>query len=129
MPEGADSSAYAQPFIFFLGALVFLLVPIGLSLVFRPRHPGGEKDESYECGMEPVGSAWFRHPIQYYLIALIFIVFDVEAIFILPWAVRAKYMLHGGLALLVFVEMTVFACILLLGWYYAVRKGALEWLK
>ncbi|HOS95755.1 MAG TPA: NADH-quinone oxidoreductase subunit A [Armatimonadota bacterium] len=129
MGPGIDSRDYVQAFIFLIGALVFLLVPLGLALLFRPNQPGGLKHTTYECGEEPIGSAWFRHPIQYYLIALVFIVFDVEAIFILPWAVQARALIREGLGLFAFTEMTIFAGILLLGWYYALRKGALEWLK
>jgi len=130
MPDSPDSAgSYLQPFIFLIGAIVFLIAALVASWLFRPRRPGGQKETTYECGEVPIGTAWFRHPIQYYLIALIFIAFDVEAIFILPWAVVARDLVAGGQALFAFVEMSIFACILLLGWYYAVRKGALEWLK
>jgi len=128
-PRGFESGDYLQPFIFFIGAIVFLAAPLILSWLLRPRGTDPDKDTSYECGVEPTGTAWFRHPIQYYLIALVFIVFDVEAVFILPWAVRARDLVVGGFGLFAFVEMTIFAGILMLGWYYAVRKGALEWLK
>lgn len=77
---------------------------------------------TYECGEEPDGLAWVRFHPRYYVVALVFVVFDVEAAFLLPWALNIE---SGGLV--VMVEMFVFLGILLLGWLYAVRKGALTW--
>lgn len=80
------------------------------------------KFDTYECGEEPDGVAWVRFHPRYYVIALIFVLFDVETVFLLPWALNIEAM--GGVAI---VEMFVFVGILLLGWAYAWRKGALEW--
>lgn len=78
--------------------------------------------DTYECGEEPEGVAWVRFHPRYYLVALLFVLFDVETVFILPWALNLD-----DLGLLALVEMVVFVGILLLGWAYAVRKGAIEW--
>jgi NADH:ubiquinone oxidoreductase subunit 3 (subunit A) len=80
------------------------------------------KYDTYECGEEPDGLAWIRFHPRYYVIALIFVLFDVETVFMLPWALNIRQL--GSVAI---VEMVVFVAILLLGWLYAWRKGALEW--
>jgi len=77
---------------------------------------------TYECGEEPEGGAWIRFHPRYYLVALVFVLFDVETVFILPWALNLK-----GLGLVALVDMGVFLGILLLGWVYALKKGALKW--
>ncbi len=77
---------------------------------------------TYECGENPQGSAWIRFHPRYYVVALVFILFDVEAVFLFPWALNLK-----GLGLLAVIDMTVFAAVLMLGWVYALRKGALRW--
>ena len=78
--------------------------------------------ETYECGMEALGGRWTQFNFRYYLFALLFVVFDVEVVFIYPWAIRFKQ-----LGLFAFIEMLVFILILLVGWLYAWRKQALEW--
>ncbi|MCK6506641.1 NADH-quinone oxidoreductase subunit A [Myxococcota bacterium] len=80
------------------------------------------KTDTYECGEEPDGAAWVRFHPRYYVVALLFVLFDVETVFILPWALNVEGL--GGTAI---VAMFAFAAILLLGWAYAVRKGALRW--
>ena len=77
---------------------------------------------TYECGEEPAGKVWIRFHPRYYVVALVFVLFDVEVIFLVPWALNARVL--GPFAV---VEMIVFALILLLGWFYALRKGALKW--
>jgi len=78
--------------------------------------------DTYECGEEPDGVAWIRFHPRYYTIALVFVLFDVETVFILPWAINIEPM--GGIAI---AEMGIFIAILLLGWLYALKKGALRW--
>jgi NADH-quinone oxidoreductase subunit A len=78
--------------------------------------------DTYECGEEAEGSAWIRFHPRYYLVALVFVVFDVEAAFLLPWALNLRHASPWTL-----VEMAAFLGVLLLGWLYAVRKGALKW--
>jgi len=88
----------------------------------RSRKPSEARTRTYECGEEPDGGAWMRFHPRYYLVALVFVIFDVEAIFLLPWAVSLRDM--GAVALW---SMLVFLAVLLLGWVYAVQKGALRW--
>lgn len=80
------------------------------------------KLDTYECGEEPEGVAWVRFHPRYYVVALLFVLFDVETVFILPWALNIE-----PLGLFALVEMVLFVGILLLGWGYAVRKGAIQW--
>jgi len=88
----------------------------------RPKQEVASKYDTYECGEEPDGDAWARFHPRYYLVALVFVLFDVETAFLLPWALGLE-----DLGLFALVEMFVFLGILMLGWLYAVRKGALQW--
>jgi NADH-quinone oxidoreductase subunit A len=96
------------------------------SAVLGPRHPTKYKNSSYECGMTPVGSARERFPIKFYLIAMLFIIFDIETIFLYPWAVM---FIHQQRAYRLFLlgEMGIFVGILFIGYFYILRKGALDW--
>ncbi len=109
-----------------------LLMAVGALVtawLLRPADPYDEKEITYECGVDPIGPAWGQFFVRYYVIALIFVVFDVEAIFLFPWAVVYRKLLHTpGFGPLAFVEMFVFIAILLIGLGYAWRKGDLEWL-
>ena len=93
-----------------------------LLLRVRARRPVPTTFETYECGEEPDGVAWVRFHPRYYVVALIFVLFDVETVFILPWALNIRPL--GSTAI---IEMVLFMGILLLGWLYAVRKGAIKW--
>jgi len=103
-------------------AIVFAVVPIAISRLIAPNRPDRVKSSPYECGVETIGPADIQFHARFYLYALIFAVFDVEAIFIYPWAVA-----YGGLGLFALVEMALFVVILLVGFAYAWRKRALEW--
>ena len=92
------------------------------ALRVRAKKPSPAQKLTYECGEEPDGSAWMRFHPRYYLVALVFVLFDVEAVFLLPWAVSQHTV--GAVALW---SMALFIVILLLGWLYAVKKGALRW--
>jgi NADH-quinone oxidoreductase subunit A len=98
--------------------IVFLLVQWALG----PRRPSAIKGEAFECGNAPSGSAWGRFSVKFYLTAILFIVFDVEIVFLYPWAIEFR-----SLGLMGFVEMLLFVAILTLGLAYVWRKGALEW--
>ncbi len=98
------------------------MLVFGLMLRVRARVSPPTKHDTYECGEEPDGRAWIRFHPRYYVVALIFVLFDAEAAFLLPWALNLRDI--GPLAL---VEVFVFVGILLLGWLYALRKGALKW--
>jgi NAD(P)H-quinone oxidoreductase subunit 3 len=111
---------------YLLGFLIVCsLVPVlalTASKVVRPSRRGPVRRTTYESGMEPVGGAWIQFNIRYYMFALVFVVFDVETVFLYPWAVA-----FNQLGLLAFVEALVFITILVIGLVYAWRKGALEW--
>jgi NADH-quinone oxidoreductase subunit A len=101
------------------------LVPalfLGAGALLRPRRPSPVKAEAFECGNPPSGPAWQRFPVKFYLTAIIFIVFDVEVVFLYPWAVTFR-----GLGMFGFLEMVVFVLVLALGLVYVWRKGALDW--
>lgn len=107
----------------FLGISFFIpTAAIVTALIFSPKKPNPQKSETYECGMEPVGGAWVQFKVQYYIYALIFLIFDIETIFLYPWAVA-----YGKLGLFAVVEGIIFILILAGGLLYAWRKGALEW--
>ncbi|MBI4549880.1 MAG: NADH-quinone oxidoreductase subunit A [Candidatus Omnitrophica bacterium] len=108
--------------IFLVIALIFPLLPLVLAKFVAPRKPGAIKNATYECGIEATGDAWIQFRSQYYLYALLFVVFDVETVFIYPWAVA-----YRQLGLFAFVEMLIFVAILAVGLLYAWRKGVLEW--
>jgi NAD(P)H-quinone oxidoreductase subunit 3 len=111
---------------YFLGFLLICgLVPvlaIGTSYIVAPKRKGVERRLTYESGMEPIGGAWIQFNIRYYMFALIFVIFDVETVFLYPWAVA-----FSQLGLLAFVEALIFIAILVVALVYAWRKGALEW--
>ena len=98
------------------------VIAIALGYLFGPRRPTLRKSLPYESGMPPIGPGTRRMPIRFYLVAVLFILFDIEVVFLLPWAV-----VFGTLGILGLVEMLVFIVILLVGYVYAWKKGALEW--
>jgi NADH-quinone oxidoreductase subunit A len=98
------------------------LIAIGLGTIFGPRKESAAKSMPYESGMNPYGEGKRRMPIRFYLIAVLFILFDIEVVFFLPWAITFRQLGLFGL-----VEMLIFILILLVGYVYAWKKGALEW--
>jgi NADH-quinone oxidoreductase subunit A len=106
-------------------AIGFAVLGLVVARLLRPKKPSPVKQESYECGIETIGDTWVQFKAQYYLFALIFVVFDIEVVFLFPWAVA--YGRSETLGLVALVEAAVFALILLVGLMYAWRKGALEW--
>ena len=113
---------YVPIFIFI--AVVGTLLPITLLLakLVRPDNPSKTKLMPYECGIDPIASARGRYTVRYYSIAILFVVFDVETIFLFPWAVRFKAFGLFGL-----IEMLIFLAILIVGYIWVWKKGALEW--
>ena len=97
-------------------------VAFGAARLIAPRRPVGDKLLTYECGIDPVGEGWSQSQVRYYVFALLFVMFDVEAVFIFPWAVRLEALQVFGL-----VEMIIFIAILALGLLYAWRKRVLRW--
>jgi NADH-quinone oxidoreductase subunit A len=114
--------SYLTVVIFSLLALALAGGILALGSLFRPKKPTREKRIAYESGVDPVGDGWSQSQIRYYLFAVLFVIFDVEAVFIFPWATRLEA--YGSFGL---VEMGVFVFILLLGLVYAWRKGVLRW--
>nr|YP_009403654.1 NADH dehydrogenase subunit 3 [Hypsela tridens]ASA34847.1 NADH dehydrogenase subunit 3 [Hypsela tridens] len=111
--------------IFWAFLIISSLIPIlavFISGVLAPISKGPEKLSSYESGIEPIGEAWLQFRIRYYMFALVFVVFDVETVFLYPWA-----MSFDLLGVSVFLEAFIFVLILIVGSLYAWRKGALEW--
>jgi len=102
--------------------VVLVLALLGIASIFRPAHPHAAKLLTYECGVDPVGTDWSQSQVRYYIFGLLFVIFDVEAVFIFPWAIILERLGVFGL-----VEMGIFIVILLLGLIYAIRKGVLKW--
>jgi NADH-quinone oxidoreductase subunit A len=111
------------PIFWFLGAAIaFPLVTLVAARLIRPRRAEGAKLEAYECGVPAEGSARGRYSVRFYILAILFVIFDVEVIFLYPWAVRYQQLGWFGVA-----EAAVFLGILIVGYFWAYRKGALEW--
>jgi len=126
----AMAGHYATVFIFVIVGFIFAGMALGVARMIRPSHPSPAKMTTYECGELPIGTAWVRFNVRFYLIALFFIIFDVEVIFMYPWAVvfRSLYPVPG-LGAIVFWEMIIFLGILALGLAYVWVKGDLNWAK
>ncbi len=105
-----------------VSALAFGALIIGAAALIRPKRPYPVKTSTYECGLETIGSTWVRFRVQYYLYALLFVIFDIETVFLYPWAVAL-----GALTPFALVEMAVFVLILVVGLVYAWKAGALDW--
>ncbi len=119
-------TAYWPVMIFFIFAIIFPVLPIVLGRFVRPSLYQKAKMRPYECGIDPTTEAHDRFTVRYYIVAMLFLIFDVETIFLLPWAIifMGDDFTFTKFALL---EMFVFIGILIVGYYYAWRKGALEW--
>jgi len=113
---------YLTVAIFAVAAVGMVGAMLGLARLIRPTRPQPQKYISYESGVDPVGVGWSQSQIRYYVFALLFVMFDVEAVFIFPWAIRLEALGVFGL-----VEMSIFIVILALGLIYAWRKGVLRW--
>jgi NADH:ubiquinone oxidoreductase subunit 3 (subunit A) len=124
LPSSGFLTSYAAVLAFLVVAIGFLVVNLLIWKVLRPSRPSEEKNTTYECGENPTGSAWIQFNIRFYVFALIFIIFDVEAVFLLPWAVVFRQ-----IGLLAFVEGLVFIAILVVALAYVWRKGDLEWIR
>ena len=114
--------AYVPVLLFVLVAIGFAIFTLMISSLIQSSRYNEVKLQPYECGIEPGTDARDRYSVRYYLIAMLFVIFDVETVFMFPWAV-----IMDELALFGLIEMLVFLFILVLGYFYAWRKGALEW--
>lgn len=108
-----------------IGAIGFALAPLAVVWLVAPRKPSREKGEIYECGVLTTGETWVRFRLQYYIYAIMFVVFDIETVFLYPWA--ASYAEVGGLGWFALIEMIIFLVILTVGLVYAWAKGVLRW--
>jgi NADH-quinone oxidoreductase subunit A len=116
--------SFAPVLIFFLAGAAVVAAALFASRLVAPHHPGEVKNSTYECGELPVGSPWVRFNTRFYVIALIFLVFDVEVLFLFPWAVNLKkFGLFG------WIDMAVFIGILAVGLAYVWGKGDLDWVR
>ncbi|MHB1605215.1 MAG: NADH-quinone oxidoreductase subunit A [Leptospirales bacterium] len=113
---------YVPIFLFLLVAIGFGAVSLTIGRLIRPKNPYKDKNAPYECGVPPINDARERFSIRYYVIAMLFLIFDVEVVFLYPWAVD-----FDRLGLFGLVEMMIFIFILLVGYVYAWKKEALEW--
>jgi NADH-quinone oxidoreductase subunit A len=114
--------AYVAIALMVVLATLVALIAIGLGTLFGPRKQSEAKGMPYESGMNPYGEGTRRMPVRFYLIAVLFILFDIEVIFFLPWAIVFRELKIFGL-----IEMSIFIAVLLVGYVYAWKKGALEW--
>ncbi len=123
---GSPITAYWPVMIFFVVAIIFPVLPLVLGRFIRPINYEKGKMRPYECGIDPTTGAHERFTVRYYIVAMLFLIFDVETVFLLPWAVifMGDDFSFTKFAL---IEMFVFIGILVVGYYYAWRKGALEW--
>lgn len=133
MNEVSQLSEFGKIFIFLIMGVLFVLFTFFLGWLVAPKNPNSEKLSSYECGEEPKGNSWIQFNSRFYVIALIFLLFDVEMVFIFPWAtvfgqesLIAADPRWGWLSL---VEMFIFVGILLIGLIYVWKKGDLSWIK
>src|SRR5436309_4431829 len=122
----AEYSPYLLIVVLLAGAVAFALTPLALAWLwarkFSPRKPGHDKNAIYECGLESKGDAWVQFKAEYYLYAIIFLIFDVETIFLLPFAVAFTHLSAGA-----FVAMVIFLLLLVEGLVWAWQKGVLTW--
>ena len=117
-------SEFGQILTFIFLAIVFVIAGLVTARLIAPKNPTKEKLTTYECGENPIGSPWIKFNIRFYVIALVFIVFDLEVVFLFPWAVVFQKM-----GMFAFVEMLVFLVILGLGFIYLWARGDLEWIR
>ena len=113
---------YIPVLMFVIAAISFAMITIGASTIIMPRRVSPEKVSAYECGVDPVGDARGRFTIKFYMVAVLFILFDIEAVFLYPWAVAFRQLGLYGL-----IEMALFIVILFVGYVYLLKKRALEW--
>jgi NADH-quinone oxidoreductase subunit A len=131
MPPAAAAQAaslheYIPLLILMALAMILAATLVGLSWILGPKKPSAAKLAPYECGVTPVGSARERFPVKFYLIAMLFIIFDIETVFLYPWAVTFRGLPHAMQVFELF-EMIVFIVILFVGYIYVWKKGAFEW--
>src|SRR5258708_9857644 len=118
---------YIPILLMFLIAVGFAVSMIIVSRIFGKYRPSAAKLMPYECGMNPIGNARERFSVKFYLVAMVFLLFDIEVIFLVPWAVVYKRLIDEYGKLFPYFEMMIFIALLLVGYIYILRKGVLEW--
>lgn len=122
----STTAHFGAALVFLIAGFFFVTAGVVLAKLLAPRNPYTDKLSNYECGEEPIGSPWIRFNIRYYVIALLFIIFDVEILFIIPWAVEYRNLIPQ-IGFLAFAEMLIFLSILGIGLAYCWVKGHLQW--
>lgn len=120
---------YASVLLFGVLSIGFIFVTMFAGKLIRPNRPNPMKNSPYECGEVPVGNAWVNFNIRYYVLALIFLLFDVEIVLIFPVAVVYKQWLGSGLGLFALIELLLFVAVLIVAIIYAWGRGDLNWVK
>lgn len=115
---------FGRVLIFFIVAGIFVTLGLITAWIVRPKRPYPDKLTTYECGEDPVGSPWVKYNIRFYVVALIFLIFEVEILFLFPWA-----LVYQDLGLFAFIEMVIFLVILFVGYAYVWVRGDLDWDK
>ncbi len=121
--------AFSGVLVFILFSVLFVWGSLFFSSLLRPKKPTEEKEMIYECGEDPVGGGWVQYNVRFYIIAVIFIIFDVEVIFIYPVATIFRKMIGEGMGVYVLGELLIFVLILLAGLVYVWKKDDLSWVK
>ena len=123
LAAGDHLAEYAPVLVMLVFAILFAGANLGLSFVLGKKGTTNPvKEAAYECGMPPITDAHRRFSVKFYLVAILFVLFDIEVVFLYPWAVHFK-----AFPAFLFIEMLIFIAILFLGWWYIVRKGAVNW--
>ncbi len=118
--------SYVPILLMMAGSVGFAVVNTIVSKVFGPKKPNPEKMSTYESGVEPYGTAHSKFSVKYYMVTMLFILFDIEIVFMYPWAVTFRSF-EGAMLTYALVEMMVFIGLLLIGYFYILRKGSLKW--
>ncbi len=113
---------FGRVLLFFIIAGIFVTLGLVTAWIIRPKRPYPDKLTTYECGEDPVGSPWVKYNIRFYVVALIFLIFEVEILFLFPWA-----LVYQDLGLFAFIEMVIFLTILFVGYAYVWVRGDLDW--
>jgi NADH-quinone oxidoreductase subunit A len=122
VPDGYFGS-YLTLAIYAIALIGLVAGTLALNNLASPKVPGRQKQTTYECGVDPIGTGWSQSTVRYYIFALLFVIFDVEAVFLFPWAV-----VFEEIGVVAFIEMMIFVAILAIGLLYAWRKKVLDWL-
>jgi len=120
-------SSYFPIAVLFIFALILGGVFVGLSAWIGRRPYNKVRLEPYECGLEPADSPRKRFSVKFFMVAMVFLLFDVEVTLLFPWATLFKQFIASGLGVFIFIEGLLFIAVLVIGWLYVVRKGALKW--